>query len=395
MKTSLRQSPQTQLTWAQIDCNAIAHNIRQIQRLALQNRFFLPTRPKNIPVHPMEILPVIKADAYGHGMENIAKCLLKLGIRFFGVSDVAEGLALRQMGIKKSILLFESPLLDSVPAIVDHHLIPTVCSLDLAHALNDYAKKKGKRVMIHVKVDTGMGRLGIWHEEAFAFVRELFQLRHLIIQGIYTHFPVADTNRTFTKKQIDILYRLVTALDQKGMVIPYIHAANSMGLMGYQTHVLNFVRPGIMVYGLYPDLSWKNKIQLKPAMSIHSKVIFVKTIQKGQGISYGRTFIAPRKMSVATIPIGYSDGYFRCFSSKAQVLIKGQRCPVLGRVTMDQIIVDISRLKNIQPQEPVVILGRQGKEDVSADELAKTSGTINYEIVCSLGNRLPRVYTSV
>jgi alanine racemase len=340
----------------------------------------------------MGILPVIKADAYGHGMKEMAHELLKAGVHCFGVSDVAEGITLRQQGIKKSILLFESPLINAVPLIVDYHLTPTVCSLDLAKALNLYAQKKKKRVAIHIKIDTGMGRLGIWHQEAEEFIRRVFELRHVVVYGIYTHFPVADTNRAFTKKQIDILYRLVTALDKKGMVIPYIHAANSMGLMGYQTHVLNFVRPGLMLYGLYPDAALKKKIPLKAVLSVRSVVIFVKAIQKGRGVSYGRTFIAQRDMKAAIIPIGYSDGYFRNLSSKASVLIQGKRCPILGRVTMDQIIVDVSHLKNIKPGEEVVVLGQQGREEISADELAQLSGTINYEIVCSLGNRLPRVY---
>ncbi|MBU0467807.1 MAG: alanine racemase [Candidatus Omnitrophica bacterium] len=382
------------LTWAEIDLKAIKHNIKQLNKLAAANKFIFPSRTgtKKTKPKPSEILAVIKADAYGHGFEQVALLLEKEGVNFFGVSDINEGIALRKIGIEKPILLFETTLASCAKKIIDNNLMPTVCTLELANALNEYAVKKRKIVDIHVKVDTGMGRLGVWHKEAFEFVGELMKLNRLRIMGIFTHFPAADTDQNFTRNQIECLYDLVIRLDKSGLIIPYIHAANSMGLAGYKTHVLNLVRPGLMLYGLYPDKSLKGKVDLKPAMSIRSQVIFLKDIEKGRSLSYGRTFFSKNDMTVAVIPIGYNDGYFRLFSNQASVLIGGERCKVVGRVTMDQIIVDVSSVKKPRIGMPVVILGKQGKETISAEELAGYAKTINYEIVCSLGNRLARKY---
>ena len=389
----IRKKSLIPLTYVEIDLNAVRHNLKSIRQLASQNTFRLPTRAKiKKRQHPVNLLTVIKAEAYGHGMKEVAKVLNHEGITFFAVSDVTEGKGLRQAGIRKPILLFESTLPEFAKDIIDYRLMPTVCTFQLAKELNHYAKSQKKRIDIHIMVDTGMARLGVWHEEAFEFIEKIYQLKALRILGIYTHFPVADSDKRFTKKQIQTLYDLVVKLDKKGMVIPYIHAANSMGLAGYKTHVLNLVRPGLMIYGLYPDARLRNRIKLKPVMRVKSKIILIKRIKRGTGVSYGRTFVAKKDMTIAIIPIGYNDGYLRNFSNKADVLIESKRCPVLGHVTMDQIVVDISKVKRAALGKEVVILGKQGRHEVSADELARYANTINYEIVCSLGNRLPRVY---
>ena len=370
-------NPNLSPTFAEIDLKAIKHNYQAIRKLTAK---------------PVRILAVIKADAYGHGMLAVARTLNALGVEFFGVSDVKEGMALRKAGIKKPILLLESTLVPLAKYIVDYNLIATVCTLDLAFALNRYAKTKRKTLDVHIKVDTGMGRLGVGYKETENFVDKMFNFPHLSIKGIYTHFPAADTDKHFTRRQIVDLYRLVTRLDRKASIIPYVHTANSAGLIDYPNHILNLARPGLMLYGLYPSSALKKKINLKPVMSVKSRIIFLKKIFKGQSISYGRSFIAKKNLTVATLPIGYNNGYFRSFSNKCHVLIGGARCPVLGRVTMDQIIVDVSKVKSPKIGMEVVILGRQGKETIDADHLAHCAGTINYEIVCSLGNRLPRVY---
>ena len=374
------------LTWAQIDLNAIRHNFRVLRRLAGKTK----------------ILIVIKADAYGHGMPPIAKLLVKEKVDFIGLSNLTEGVALRQTGIRTPVLLFETTLPEQAKDIVDYDLTPTVCSLELARALDKYARQQGRLVDIHVKVDTGMGRLGVWHEEAVGFIGKLNRLRNLRVQGICTHFPSADTDRAFTQRQIQQLTRLVQKIRESGLAVPYVHAANSMGLVGYPSKILNLARPGLMLYGLYPRPELEKKIKLRSVMSVHSRIIFLKRIEKGRSISYGRAFIARRPMTVATLPIGYSDGYLRGLSGKADVLIGGRRCPVLGRVTMDQIVVDVSKIKNPRTGMPVTILGKQGKEprgslreEVRACELARLAHTINYEIVCSLGSRLPRVYKRI
>ncbi len=364
------------LTWAEIDLNAVRQNFRVLRRLA----------------GTAKILTVIKADAYGHGMLAVAKVLVQERIDFIGLSNLNEGITLRKAGIKTPVLLFETTLAEQAKDIIDYKLTPTVCTLELARALDNDARRRGRLVNIHVKVDTGMGRFGVWHEEALEFMSKIRSLRNLRVEGLYTHFPSADTDRAFTHRQVRRLAALVGQLKQSGLNIPYVHAANSMGLAGYKTDILNLARPGLMLYGLYPHAGLRKKIALHPAMSVHSRIIFLKRIEKGRSISYGRTFIARRPMTVATLPIGYSDGYLRGLSGKADVLAGGRRCPVLGRVTMDQIVVDVSRVKNPRLGMPVVILGRQGKEEVCAHELARIAHTIHYEIVCSLGSRLPRVY---
>lgn len=382
------------LAWVEVHSGSIKYNIDQIRKRAAQNRFDIPLRHKNEKKSggKVEILAVLKSDAYGHGMIETGRLLDQLGIDFFAVSDVKEGIRLREAGFKKKILLLENSLPDFAQGICDYDLTPTVGTIELAERLNDVAHQAKKRIAVQVEVDTGMGRLGIWHQEAFDFIKALFHFRYLTIEGVFTHFPVADTDRHFTQDQIDLLYKLVLKLDRAGMIIPYIHAANSMGLADYKTKVLNLVRPGLMIYGLYPGEHSRKQIDLRPALSVHSKVIFLKNVSKGRSLSYGRTFIAPKDMQVATIPIGYNDGYFIALSSKSFVIIGNKRCPVVGRVTMDQILVDVSDVPNPKLGMPVTILGVQSGQNVSADELAQLANTINYEIVCSLGNRLPRVY---
>ncbi len=382
------------LTWAEVSLESIQYNLEQIRKLAAQNRFDIPPRhkhQKNAKTR-IDILAVIKSDAYGHGMIETGRCLDQLGVDFFAVSDVKEGIRLREAGLKKKILALENALPEFAQQICQYDLIPTVGTIDLAERLNEAAHKAKKRISIQIEVDTGMGRLGIWHQTAFEFIKTLFHFRHLTVDGIFTHFPAADTDRQFTQQQIDLLYKLVLKLDKAGMIIPYIHAANSLGLTDYKTKVLNLVRPGLMLYGLYPSEQSRNQINLKPALSVRSKVIFVKEVAKGRSLSYGRTFIASEDMTVATVPIGYNDGYGITLSNKSSVIIGNKRCPVVGRVTMDQIMVDISAVSNPKLGMPVTILGTQSGQNISANELAQWANTINYEIVCNLGNRLPRVY---
>ncbi len=372
-------------SWAEVDLKAIRHNFQEIKRLAGKT-----TR----------ILCVVKGDAYGHGLVRVASFLDQLGLEFFGVSDIEEGMILRKNGIRKPILIFESTLPSQAQRIVEYHLTPTICTMGMAKALNRYAKSLPQRLGIHVEVDTGMGRFGIGHEEAFDFIKNLSLLSHLSIQGIYTHFPLAETDREFTRRQIRHLYDLVKRLDQSGVVVPTIHAANSMGLVGYKTRILNLARPGLMLYGLSPSVgaglkpvpTLKRKIALRPALSVKSRIVFLKKVKKGQGISYGHTFVAPKNMEIATLAIGYKDGYLRCLSNKSCVLIRGWRCPVVGRVTMDQIMVDVSGIKPVRVGMEAVILGKQKDASIDADELAEYAHTISYEIVCHLGNHLPRVY---
>ncbi len=381
-------------TWCEIDLNAVRHNLRQVKELAARNEFFIPGRggQQKIKTSMMGVLCVIKADAYGHGMLEVSRVLEDEGVEMFGVSDINEGIALRDKGISGPILLFESTLPEHIPFICEYDLTPTLCTPDFARRLDEVARKLNKTVRVHIEVDTGMGRLGVWHTGAMEFIGQVAQLRHLVIEGIFTHFPVADTDKKFTGRQIELIYDIILQLDKQGLIIPYVHACNSMGLMGYHTSVLNLFRPGLMVYGQYPAKRVRTVIDLKPVLTVKSKVIYVKEIAKGRSISYGRTFVSKRKMKVATIPIGYNDGYLREYSNKAHVLINGRRCKVLGMVTMDQIVVDATGIEGVSEGTVATILGHDAEECITADELAKHAQTISYEILCHFGNRMPRVY---
>lgn len=363
-------------TWAETDLKALRHNFSQIKRLGKGKK----------------ILAVIKADAYGHGMIRVGQALERAGADFFGVADIREAMGLRIYGIKKPILLFENTLPYFARQIVELDLTPSVSNIELARSLNDCAAKAHKRVNIHVKVDTGMGRLGVWHEEAIRFIEKVRGLKNVNIQGIMTHFACADTDKVFTKRQIARLIKLLAELKKRGIIFSYVHAANSIGFVEYQDKHFSLYRLGLILYGMYPAVRLKSKISLKLVLSVKSRIVFLKRIEKGRSVSYGRTFIAKKKMTIATLPVGYNDGYFRSLSNKSFVLAGGRRCPVVGRVTMDQMMVDVSSVKNPKIGMEVVLLGRQGKQAMTADELAQKAGTINYEITCSLGNRLPRVY---
>jgi alanine racemase len=371
--------------WVEIDLKAIRRNVRTMRQLA-QAQYGGGRAEKP------EILTVIKSGAYGHGMLEVASVLDRMRVKYFGVSDVAEGVALRKAGFRQRILMFETTLPDYAKDIVEYDLIPTLCNRELAERLNQVAKIRQKTLEVHIKVDTGMGRLGVPLTDAYDFIGMIRSLSHLHISGLYTHFPMADTNPSFTRWQIRQLGDLLLRLRKEGIVLSQVHAANSAGLIGFKTSLFNLSRPGLMIYGLYPHPKLKRRVRLDPAMSIKSRVIFIKDISQGQGVSYGHTFVAKRRMRIATLPIGYSNGYFRNFSNCTTVLIDGKRCPVVGNVTMDQIMVDISRVPCVHLGDEAVILGRQKDQEITADELAKTVNTINYEILCSLGSRLPRVY---
>ncbi|MDE1921294.1 MAG: alanine racemase [Candidatus Omnitrophica bacterium] len=373
-------------TWCELDLEALTHNFEQLQKLSRKNM-----------THALGIMPVIKADAYGHGMMQVAEALNACGCRYWTVSNAGEALSLRAMGFKQKILLIESTLTCEAKDIVAYNLTPTVCDLAMAYALDQCACAAGIRLGVHIKVDTGMGRLGVSEEQVMDFVDALLsECPHLVLEGIYTHFPLADTDRDFTVAQMRRFRDIVYALENRSVSFTFVHASNSMGLGDYKSDLFNLARPGIMLYGIYPREDLKQKVQLKPVMSVKSRIIFVQPIAKGRGISYGHTFKAKEDMLVAILPVGYSNGYLRSLSNKAFVLVCGVRCPVVGRVTMDQIIVDITPV-TLSGRTPVcgdeaVLLGAQKGASIDADELAQWADTISYEILCSLGNRLPRVF---
>src|SRR3989338_4955564 len=373
-------------TWVEIDLNAMAANFAELKKLAAKNM-----------AYNAGLIPVIKADAYGHGMLATAQCLDAQGCPLFAVSNVSEGIALRRAGFKQKVLLFESTLPQDAAAIVENQLTPTVCTPELAQAIDAQAIAVGVQVPVHIKVDTGMGRLGVDEEDALAFVQKLRDDHpRLVLEGLYTHFPLAETDREFTFGQMRRFRDIVYAMENQFITFTYVHAGNSMGLGDYKSELFNLARPGLMLYGLYPSEELKKKVALHPVMAVKTRIIFVKTIAKGRGVSYGHTFKAKDDMTVAVLPIGYSNGYLRSLSNTGFVLVRGLRCPVVGRVTMDQVIVDVTPLGMSGDLpclgEEAVLLGDQKGANISADEVAHWAGTISYEILCSLGNNLPRIY---
>jgi alanine racemase len=371
--------------WVEIDLFAIRRNYRALKALA--------RRQLDRRVNPqVDLLSVVKADAYGHGMLEAARVIEKEGGRFFAVSNLEEAVTLRLSGNRRRILLFETTFPEQAVMIVRHGLTPAVCTLPFVQALDRSARKAGKVVPVHVKIDTGMGRLGVWHKEAATFVKTITKLPNIRVEGLMTHFPLADTDRAFTEKQIKWFTDVVAELLKEGISFTYLHAANSMGLGAYRNCLFNLARPGLSIYGMYPDKSLRKRLQLSPVMSVKARVLFIKKIHSGRGVSYGHTFKTKKDMPAAIISVGYSDGYLRAVSNRAHVLINGVACPVRGRVTMDQAIIDISRAGRVRVGDEVVVLGRQGGQEITADDVAKWAGTINYEVTCSLGNRLPRIY---
>ena len=361
-------------TWIEIDLKALRYNFRQVKRLVSGDT---------------KIMICVKKDAYGHGSLKVAHALVREGVDYFGVASMDEGIILRRDRILKPILVLGTVLSTDLAPIIKYNLAATVCSNDLAIILNKKAKAKNKIVNIHIKVDTGMGRLGVLHKDAFDFINRIKRLKFLNIQGVFTHFPIADTNQRFTRYQIELFNQLKTRLERRGVNIPLFHAANSMATIGYRNSYFNLVRPGLMVYGIYPKSNIR--LKLKPVMSLKTRIIYLKRVPKNYGISYGHIYRTNKSTKIVTLPIGYGDGYFRYFSNKGCMLIRGRRFKVAGRVCMDQTMVDIGNL-NTKVGEEVVLMGRQGKQKITAEELASLIGTIPYEIVCNLGNRLPRLY---
>ena len=361
-------------TWAEVNLNHLEHNFKEVKSLL---------QPQT------KILVTVKADAYGHGLIAVAKRLVACGVDYLGVASIDEGIKLRKAGIKTPILLLGLILKRDIGPLFTYRLIPTICDRQMAVALCAKAAAVNKRIPVHIKVDTGMGRIGILPDDAFKLVTDIHKLKHIQIQGIFTHFALADLDRKFTARQINLFNKLVGDLKNNGIVIPLVHAANSVGLISHRNSHFTMVRPGLVIYGLYPK---KNLgINLKPVLSLKTRVVFIKQVGSGVGISYGLTYVTKRPTHIVTLPVGYGDGYPRNLSNLAWLLIGGRRFRISGRICMDQIMVDVG---NFKPKigDEVVLIGRQGKQQVTAEELADLSGTIAYEIVCGLGSRITRIY---
>lgn len=373
-------------TWATVNVDNIKHNFREIKN---------KLNPKT------KLLCVLKADAYGHGAEFLVREYEKLGADFFGVSNLDEAMQLRKSGAKKPILIFGYTPSECADILADNNISQSVFSIEYAKKLQAQCKNKGVKIRAHLKIDTGMSRIGFFAQNAESMrqsVNEILEINNMPeieIEGIFTHFSVADdtaNNRDYTLKQIDNFKRIIDDLESKGLRIPIKHCCNSGGMINFPEMQLDMVRAGVILYGLYPSEEIIGKIDLKSAMSLKTVVSQVKTIPKGTSVSYGRTFISDKDIKVASVAIGYADGYSIKFSNKSEMLVHGKRAKILGRVCMDQLMLDVSDIENVREGDVVTVFGGDGENYISVDELAKNIGTINYEIICLIGKRVPRVY---
>lgn len=361
-------------TWAEINLDNLGHNFFRIKKML---------KPHT------KIMTTVKADAYGHGLIPVSNKLVSCGVDFLGVASIDEGIALRKAGITLPILVLGLILKKDIAPLFRYGLTTTVCDKDLALALNSRARSLGKSINVHVKVDTGMGRIGVLAQDALELIKNIHKLKFITIEGVFTHFPFADMNEDFTMRQIDLFNNLVSRLNKEKISIPLVHSANSMAVIDYKNSHFNMVRPGLVIYGLYPKQNLK--INLKPVLSLKTRVVYAKRVPAGYGISYGHDYITSKETRIVTLPIGYGDGYPRNLSNQAPVLIRGRRFRVCGKICMDQTMVDVGDF-SVKTGDEAVLIGSQGSNKVTAEELASLSGTIPYEIVCGLGSRIPRVY---
>lgn len=364
--------------WAEIDLRALKENIQSIRRL-------IGPRP--------EIMAIVKADAYGHGALETAPSILAAGVTRLGVSLPEEGIALRKHGIKAPILVFTPLLAEQVAPICAYDMTASLTMLSSAEALSAEAKRRRKKIKVHIKVDTGMGRVGISPDETVSFIQQVLALPNLLVEGVYSHFATADeADLSFARQQLASFQQVLATLSEKGIELPISHIANSGGIINLPESHFNLVRAGIILYGLYPSAEVeKELLPLRPALRLKARVTQVKRVPPGAGISYGQIYHTSRETNIATLPIGYADGFSRLLSGKARVLIGGKPFPVVGRICMDQCMVETGDYP-VKVGEEAVLIGRQGEEEITADELAQLLGTINYEVICMISDRIPRVY---
>ncbi len=350
---------------------------------------------RNYIADETEIMAVVKADGYGHGASEIASVALKHGATWLGVAFVEEGITLRREGFNVPILVLNPPFSNQVELFFEYNLIPTIFTWETAKTFSDWAMKKSCTKNFHLKVDTGMGRVGIFpYTGAEPFLESAGKLPGLNCSGIYTHFATADEkDKSYAQKQLARFLELVDHLKMKEICPSVVHAANSAAALEMPEAWLDLVRLGISMYGYYPSVEVnQSNVRLKPLMTLKSRVSFTKTVPPGTCISYGCTYTTETETPVATIPLGYGDGYSRLLSNKAPVLIRGKRHPIIGRICMDQFMVDVSKDPGIEAGDEVVLFGEQGDESIPVEEIASLQGTINYEVVCAVGKRVPRIY---
>lgn len=369
--------------YAKIDLDAAAYNMEQ-----MKNRIGGGAR----------LIAVVKTDAYGHGAVPLAEVFEKLDYVWgYAVATLDEGIVLRKHGIKKPILVLGCVFPDQYDDMVRNEIRAAVYMEEMAGKIAEAAERAGKKAYIHIKVDTGMGRIGFpVTEESADIIERISRMENIEVEGMFTHFAKADErDKTYTYEQHRKFMWMKEQMEKRNVEIPYYDCDNSAGIIDFPDMKHDLARAGISTYGMYPSEEVnRDAVDLKPVLSLVSHVIFVKKVEPGISISYGGTFVAPKQMKVATIPVGYGDGYPRSLSNKGCVLIHGKRARILGRVCMDQFMVDVTDIPEVQFMDQAVLIGEDQDDRITVEELAELSGRFNYEFVCCLGKRIPRVYTS-
>lgn len=368
--------------WAEINISNLDYNIKQIKAKVGKD---------------IKITGIIKADGYGHGAVKVASVLRANGVQSFGVATLTEAIKLRQAGYKMEEIMVLGLTPDPyVDTIVNYDLTPVVCSYSNAAAISRAAKAAGKTIEGYIAVDTGMGRIGYIPEDpsAVADVKSISTLSNFKIKGLFSHFATADAaDKNYAQLQEQRYIAFAKKLMKEDIELPMKALANSAAIMEIPDAHFNQVRPGIILYGLYPsDEVDRNELNLKPAMSVKANIVHLKKVPAGTSVSYGRKWTATEDSLIATIPLGYADGYPRPFSGKAQVIVNGVKAPVVGNICMDQCMVDVTHVPYVRIGDEVTVMGKDGIYEISADDIADATGTINYEIACAFGQRLPKVY---
>jgi alanine racemase len=376
---------------AEIDLKAIASNVKELRRI---------THPK------ARLMAVVKANGYGHGAKEVAQCALQNGAAVLGVARIDEGIGIRQAGIQAPILIFGYTHPKRAADLLEYELTQTVYTFASAQAFSQTAASQRKKIKVHLKVDTGMGRLGLLPQtfksdnsaainaDAIKETLAIAALKGLELEGIFTHFATADSaNKSYAEKQIQLFMNYLDQLNRAGLNPPVRHAANSAALIDLPQSHLDMVRSGIAIYGLYPSNEVKKKkVNLKPAMALKTRIIHLKRVPAGFYVSYGITHKTRKPTTIATVAVGYADGLNRLLSSRGQMLVRGRRVPIIGRICMDLTLLDVGGIEKIQIGDEVVIFGQQGGETLTVDEMALSLNTINYEIISTIPARVPRVY---
>ncbi|MFH1504546.1 MAG: alanine racemase [Candidatus Omnitrophota bacterium] len=361
--------------WIDIDLGTLRKNIKVVKKYL---------SPK------VRAIATIKQSAYGHGLMPIARELDKQGIDFFGVGSIEEAVLLRKDGFKGSVIILTNVLGKFAGYFAEQNITATIADLNFAKKLNKESAKQNKIVPAHIKIDTGMGRLGFYYEQARPLIKQLSKLKNISLEGIYTHFPVADSDPEFTNRQIEVFNSFISQLEKEKIFFKFRHCANSIGIANYPNAHFNMVRPGLILYGIKPAANVD--LEVKPCLSLKSKIVFVKKIAKGMSVSYARSYIADKARFIGTVAVGYADGYPWALSNKGKVIIKDDLFDVAGRVCMDHIMVDLKDESSIKVGQEVILIGKSKNSKITAEDLAQWAGTIPYEIVSRLSPKIPRAY---